>query len=693
MATRWKLSRQTAVLVAGFFLLTAFFAPVPLNLLAQTMAGRGASGSVLLASPNHRLQAHFATVRGAPAGGDGGALAYSVTYDGRPLVETSSLSLDLSGQPPLGTEVWIADATSGSGVDDYLLLGGKTSHVHDTYNSLKLQVVEPKEPRRTLIIEARAYDDGLAFRYDVPKQDAIQDGYQDLQDLEDLHLKQEHTEFRVSKDATAWALALPDFRSQYESEFLRLNLSALSGKSAMSRTVIGLPLLMHVPGVAWMAIAEADLEGNGAMYLMNPCGEWEKNCLQSKLAPLIDEPNLSATTNLPHHSAWRVLMIADDPGRLIESNLITDLNPPSEIKDTSWIRPGKVSWDWWGGDIGPDGKPAFTTKAMEYYVDFAAQSGFPYMLLDAGWSAAGDITKLRGNVNVPALVHYATSKRVKVWIWIPHKRVAAQMDTAFPLYEKWGVAGVKIDFVARDDQPGIQFYYTVAKKAAEHHLMLDFHGPTKPWGLSRTYPNVLGYEAVLGMERSKGTARDNPPHRAILPFTRMLVGPMDYTPGGFDNVTEDEFIPRMERPMVLGTRAQQLALYVVYLAPIQMVSDSPSAYAGQPEFQFIRDVPVVWDQTRVLNGFPGEFITMARRSGHDWFLGSITDWTARDLTVPLEFLGEGHYHAEIYEDAQDADRCPKHVFIRRQNVQKTDRLSLHLAPGGGCAIRFVYKPE
>ena len=573
------------------------------------------------------------------------------------------------------------------------LIGGKANHVHDAYSSLRLQLVEPDAPRRTFVIEARAYNDGFAFRYVVPKQSSIQASYLDLPDLNDLHLKQEHTEFRVSKDATTWALSLPDYRSQYESEYLRLNISALSRGSAMSHTRIALPLLMHVPGVAWMAIAEADLEGNSAMYLTDPCEEWGKNCLQSELAPRFDELDLAVSATLPHSSAWRVLMIGDEPGRLVESNVITDLNPPSRIEDTSWIRPGKASWDWWGGDIGEDGKSAFTTKNMEYYVDFSAQSGFPYMLVDAGWTAEGDITKLNGTVDIPALVQYAAAKGVKIWIWLPCMPVAAQMDAAFPLYEKWGVAGVKIDFVARDDQAGIQFYYTAAKEAAAHHLMADFHGACKPWGLSRTYPNVLGIEAVLGMERSKATARDNPPHRATLPFTRMLTGPMDYTPGGFDNVTEAEFIPRNEHPMVMGTRAQQLALYVLYLAPIQMVSDSPSAYAGQPAFQFIRDVPVAWDETRVLNGFPGEFITMARRSGQDWFLGSITDWNARDVNIPLNFLGEGQYQAEIYEDAQDADRSPKHVSIRRQNVQKTDRLSIHLAPGGGCAIRFVHKPE
>jgi alpha-glucosidase len=325
---------------------------------------------------------------------------------------------------------------------------------------------------------------------------------------------------------------------------------------------------------------------------------------------------------------------------------------------------------------------------MEYYVDFAAASGFPYMMLDAGWSGS-DITKLRGNVDVPELARYAAKKNVKIWIWLYSKAVAAQMQEAFPLYEKWGVAGVKIDFILRNDQKGIEWYYDVAKLAAQHHLMVDFHGATQPWGIQRTYPNVLNYEAVLGLENNKAGRRDGPINRTTFPFTRMLDGPMDYTPGGFNNVTEEQFVARDKNPMVMGTRAQQLAIYVVFEQPLAMVSDVPTAYANQPAFQFIKDVPTAWDATRVLNGEPGEFVTIARRSGAEWYLGSLTNWTARELHIPLSFLGSGRYKAEIYEDAADASQNPKHVTIRQREVRSGDTLTLSLASGGGCAIRFV----
>jgi alpha-glucosidase len=311
------------------------------------------------------------------------------------------------------------------------------------------------------------------------------------------------------------------------------------------------------------------------------------------------------------------------------------------------------------------------------------------MLIDGGWSARGDITKMNGRVDVPEVVRYAATRNVKVWIWLGYGDTSKQMQDAFPLFQKWGVAGLKIDFVERDDQEGIDWYYRVAELAAQYHLMLDFHGSTKPTGMQRTWPNILGYEGVLGMEQSKAGSRDNPDHHVMLPFTRMLGGLMDYTPGGFDNVTKADFQARSQAPMVMGTRAHHLAMYAVYEAPIQMVADHPSAYENQPSFDFIKNVPATWDETKVLNGVPGEYVTIARRHGNEWFLGSMTNWNPRGLDLPLTFLGAGRYRAEIYADAADADRFPKHVSIAKKTVDRRTRLKAQLAPGGGYAVRFV----
>jgi alpha-glucosidase len=659
----------------------------PANLLTLTalaiVTSRGGiaqSGPISLNSPDQHLVVKFDTIAGKENNGPGGRLTYSIAFRGKQLLDPSTLALELDGQPPLGSDVQIVENTPGKGSDEYTLLAGKVSKVSDAYNSVQFRAVESREPKRSLVIEARAYNDGIAFRYVLPEQDAIKE----------LRLKQEDTEFRVSTDATTWALALPNYRSSYESEYVKLPITAFSNQGGVSSNfLIGLPLLMHSPGTAWMTLTEADLEGNPGMYVTNPSGNWAAHYFVSKLSPHLDDENLTLKTTLPHHFAWRVLLVADEPGKLMESNIISDLNPPNRVQDTSWIKPGKASWNWWAGDVGLDGKAAYTTKNMEYYVDFAAQSGFPYMLLDAGWADGHDITRLRGNVDVPELVRYAAAKHVKVWIWLYSKSVMDQMKEAFPLYELWGVAGVKIDFVNRDDQDGIKFYYDVASEAAKHHLMVDFHGASKPWGIERTYPNVLSYEAVLGAENSKVARRDSPVDRSVFPFTRMVAGPLDYTPGGFNNVTEGEFIGRDVSPMIMGTRAQQLALYVVFQTPFQMVSDSPQAYANQPAFQFIRDVPTVWDSMRVLNGEPGEFVTIARSHGDEWYMGSMTNWTPRELHVPLSFLGAGRYTAEIYQDAPDAGIHPKNVVIRKQVVTKGEALTLHLAAGGGCAIRFV----
>ena len=637
----------------------------------------------------HGQLAMIFSIQPSPSLGESGSgkLMYSVTFRGKPVIDNSALGLELDDKTPLGLNVTITDSQPASGVDDYSLAYTKVSHVHDAYNSLLVKVTEAgmgaRSGGRSMVVEARAYNSGIAFRYLIPQQGSIPS----------LHLRGEDTEFRFSQDDTIWALALPGYRSSYESEYVRYNLSALSNQGGVaSKFLIGLPALLHEPGVAWISLMEADLEGNSSMYVTNPSGSWASHYLTVKLSPRWDDPAYAVVGDLPHHSAWRVLGIADDPGRLVEANLETDLSPANRLQDTSWIHPGKASWNWWVDNVDKDGNSGnkyFTTETMKYYVDFAADSGFPYFFLDAGWSSPRDITQMNGRVDIPELVKYAATKNVKVWIWLGSEAVMRQMKEAFPVYEKWGVAGLKIDFVNRDDQEGIQFFYDVARYGAEHHLMIDFHGCHTPWGLMRAYPNVMSYEGVLGLENNKEGRRDSPVDRSVFAFTRLLAGPLDYTPGAFDNATEAGFVARNSSPMAMGTRAQQLALYVVYENPVPMVSDSPQNYKGQAAFQFLKDVPTTWDETHVLGGTPGEYATIARRHGDEWYLGSMTNWDPRTLQVPLNFLGTGNYVAEIYEDGPDAATDPKQVTVRKQTVTASSVLTLHLAPGGGGAIRFV----
>lgn len=641
-----------------------------------------------LASPDGQLVMSFVVQPAQSLGENGsGRLMYSVTFHGKAVIDNSAMGLELDDQIALGANVTVTGTEPGSGVDSYTLANTKVSHVRDAYNSLLVHVTEGSGRRggRTMTVEARAYNNGVAFRYVLDRQPSISS----------LHLRGESTEFRFSEDDTAWVLALPGYRSSYESEYVRFSLSALSNQGGVpSKFLIGMPVLLHQPGVAWISLMEADLEGNSSMYVTNPSGNWAGHYFSVKLSPRWDDPGYAVVGDLPHHSAWRVLGIADDPGRLVEANLETDLTPASRIADTSWIHPGKASWNWWVDNVDKDGNSGnmnFNTETMKYYIDFAAESKFPYFLLDAGWSQPHDITQMNGRVDIPELVRYGATKNVKVWIWLHSEAVMRQMEEAFPVYEKWGVAGLKIDFVNRDDQEGIQWFYDTARYAAAHHLMLDFHGCHTPWGMLREYPNVLSYEGVLGLENNKVGRRDSPVDRSVFPFTRLLAGPMDYTAGAFNNATEDGYVARNAAPMAMGTRAQQLALYVIYETPFPMVSDSPQMYKGQAAFQFIKDVPESWDETRVLNGRPGEYATIVRRHGEEWDLGSMTNWDERTLKVPLSFLGKGTFTAQMYEDGADAATNPKNVTVHAEEVTAATTLTLHLAPGGGAAIRFVPK--
>lgn len=669
-ALKWNL------LLAGLLLIAA--------LPAATLAAPAADTPIVLKSPDGGLAITFQAAPGRRAGG-AGQLTYAVAFQGKPLILPSALGLELQGARPLGAAVRIASAATSATDATYRLVTGKASAVRNHFNAARLELEETGAPGRKLTLEARAYDDAVAFRYVVPAQPG----------LGGFRLVGEKTQFRLAKDAFAHALVLPHFKSMYESEYVNLPLSAFGNQGGVaSSALFGCPLLLDVPGVAWLALTEADLSGNAAMYLANSASGWSKPALAVRLSPdARDEHNpLCVSAGLPHHSAWRVLMVGAEPGRLIESNVLTSLAPPPALAETGWIKPGRAAWDWWSGSLDRAGRHAFTTENMKDYVDFAAKNGLEYMLVDAGWAATGDITRQNGRVDIPAVVRYAAPKGVRVWIWINYREADRQMDEAFALYEKWGVAGVKIDFIERDDQAGLAFYDRAAATAARHHLMVDFHGCTKPSGLDRTWPNVMGYEAVLGMEQSKGCMRDNPVSHVTLPFTRMLAGRMDYTPGGFNNVTREEFIPRGDAPMVMGTRAHHLAMYVVFESPFQMVADCPAAYAGQPAFEFIKRAPASWDETRVLGGTPGEFIALARRHGREWFLGAMTNWTARRLELPLGFLGQGRFTAEVYADAPDSGRFPKKVEITKQTVTRESVLKAALASGGGCAVRFIPQP-
>jgi len=612
---------------------------------------------------------------------NGGPLQYAVSFHGKPVILSSPLGLELEHAPVLGAAVRIANTRAGTVDETYSMPHGRSNPVHNFCRTLTLDLEETAAPAHKFTLEARAYNDAVAFRYTVPAQPG----------LAEVRLASEKTAFTLAQDATTYALILENFQTPYEDGY---HIMPLSGWHP--DWLVGLPLLAELPGTAWVAITEADIDNYAGMYLQHNAKD--AKVLTARLAPSLEDAGLAVRAPAPMRSPWRVIMIGDQPGRLVESNIVINLNPPTEIADTSWIKPGKTAWDWWSGTYasGVNFTPGMNTATMNHYIDFAAGARLEYMLIDAGWALRGsgpnssgaDITRVNPEIDMPAILAHAREKGVRVWLWAHWTDIHRQIDHAFPLYEKWGIAGVKIDFMNRDDQWMVNFYRDTLKKAAAHHLMIDFHGAYKPDGIRRTWPNLVTREGVMGLEYSKWSARITPDHNVVLPFTRMLAGPMDYTPGGFDNATRAEFVPRSRQPMAMGTRAHETALYVVFESGLQMLSDYPEAYAGQKELDFLSAVPAAWDETHVVTGRPGEYISVARRRGREWFLGSITGWRPSELDVPLEFLGHGEYAAEIYSDAPDAAENPKHTVKEERRVNAATVLHVKMAPGGGQAVRL-----
>ncbi|HUY14304.1 MAG TPA: glycoside hydrolase family 97 protein [Terriglobia bacterium] len=603
---------------------------------------------------------------------------YSVTYKKAGILADSPLGLNFLGAAPLETNLTITGTSLSTQDEFWQNPFGPAQNIRDHYHQLTVSLAETNGLRRRLKIIFRAYNEGVAFRYDIPEQPAIQG----------LTLSSESTGFYFTDAATVFALNLGSFTTPYESEFKQESIDEIKPES-----IIGLPLLLHLSSGPWVALLEADLTDYAGMYVGG--AEGVTHGLASKLSPLPNHPDEAVIASTPKATPWRVVMVNSRPGGLIESSdLILNLSQPSVLKDTSWIEPGKSAWDWWSGDYdtGVSFKPGMNTPTIEHYIDFASAHGLQYMLIDAGWSPKNDILHWVPAVNLPEILKVARQKHIKILLWMHWTNVKRQIDQAFPLFEKWGVAGVKIDFMNRDDQEMVNFYEEMVSKAAAHHLVVDLHGAFKPTGLRRTYPNLLTREGVMGMEYSKWSRRTNPVHDVTLPFTRMLAGPFDYTPGCFNNATESQFVPRQVNPMCQGTRAHQLAMYAVFFSPLAMLADYPEDYDHHTGMEFLERIPTVWDETKVLNGQPAQYITVARRKNHGWYLGSMTDWAPRDFTLPLKFLGPGQYLEEVFADGPDAAQNPKSIIYSKKWVKSTDTLSLHLAPGGGAAVIFTLAP-
>jgi alpha-glucosidase len=642
--------------------------------------GARAADALSVTSPDGNLVVSFALKSNPQPYLPGMRAYYRITYRGVAVLTDSPLGLDFDGASPLDHDFEIIDTDQHSHADAWTNPFGAQRNIPDHYNQLRVSLHEKQSAGRRVDLIFRAYNEGAAFRYFLPQQPG----------LEKFTLLAEYTGFYFAREASAFALNLGRFNTSNEGEFGPTKLNLIKPSS-----IINLPLLVEIPGGPWVGLLEADLTDYAGMYVGGVPGI--ENALVSRLSPSRDRMDQAVVGSTPKTSPWRVLLINDRPGGLIESNyLILDLSAPSVLADTSWIAPGKAAWDWWSGSFARNVtfKPGMNTATMEHYVDFAAGHHLEYMLVDAGWypekdyTNPGDILSYVPEVNVPEIIAHAKQKGVKVLLWVYWGAMDKQMDEALDLYAKWGAAGIKVDFMDHDDQTMVNFYERLVRKAAEHHLVVDLHGAYKPTGLRRTYPNLLTREGVMGMEYSKWSDRVTPEHDVTLPFTRMLAGPMDYTPGCFNNATREQFKPRNLEPMCQGTRAHQLAMYAVFESPLVMLSDYPEDYDHKPGMEFLDKVPTVWDETKVLNGEPARYVTIARRHGDTWYLGAMTNWDARDLDVPLSFLGAGEYEAQIFADGADADKVATSLTISRRKVKAREKLTLHLAPGGGAAVIF-----
>jgi alpha-glucosidase len=657
---------------AGFLLLITHVAP----------AAAGDAPPIAVRSPNGDVCIELLFEGQA---GSEDAPAYRVSFHDKPIVLASHLGMELVGQPALGGPSVLESVQTSSRHNEYTMYPGKRRRVVDRCSEALVSLRERTPPGRRWQIELRAYDDGVAFRYRLPAQEGWRQ----------LVLADERTEFHLPDDARGWALPLNSFTTSYEGRYQTRPIADFP-----ENWLLGLPLLVECPGRAWLAITEARLVDHAGLYLTRAKGG--QAAFTSRLSPLPSEPRVAVKADLPHDCPWRVFLVGRDIGRLIESDLILNLNDSCALADTSWIRTGKTTFPWWNGYYleQVSFRPGLNTATMKHYIDFCSEAGIPYHSLDGlgdtAWYGGhivpyegADITRGLPGLDLQELLAYARQKGVRLRLWMHWQAARAHMDRAFPLYRKWGIEGVMVDFMDRDDQEMVRFVHGLVRKAAENRLTVVLHGTPKPTGLERTYPNLLTSEGVLNLEYDKWDPLGCPPeHQVTVACTRMLAGPLDFHQGSFRGVPVEQFKPRNLAPEVMGTPSRTLASYVVYQNHLSMVADYPSAYRGHPALSMLARIPTTWDDTRVLAASVGEYVVIARRTGSDWYIGAMNDRRARSLRVGLNFLGAGRYQAEIYSDKPDASG-PLALQQSKEMHGRGDTVSIVLAPAGGLLMRLT----
>lgn len=621
-----------------------------------------------VSSPDNRTQITIAV---------GDQVTYAVKRDGVILVQPSPIGMTFANGTAAGVHAAVKrTSTRSENRTVPRVIHQKSSTVLEAYNE---RTIEFKDGTSLIV---RAYDLGVAYRWSIGwKGETI--------------VSAETFTIDLPGEPMVWFPEETSFMSHNERLYTHAALKTITDKQFAST-----PTLLATDGGKHILISESDLRdypglwlnGTGANALH---GLWPAFVLEEKkkndrdVEPVKRADHL-AKTMAPRAFPWRMLAIADHDRDLLTNDLVFLLSQPSQIKDPSWIKPGKVAWDWWNANniYNVDFRAGINNETYKYYIDFASQHGIEYVILDEGWYPLGDLLKQEPGIDVPELVAYGKSKNVGIILWVIWKTLEDQMQPALDLFASWGVKGIKVDFMQRDDQWMVNYYWNTSREAAARKLLVDFHGAYKPSGLNRTWPNMLTSEGVRGLENAKWSTV-TPKHCVTLPFTRMVAGPMDFTPGAMVNIPEKSFKPMWATPASMGTRCQQLAMYVVYESPLQMLCDSPTNYMREEEcMKFLGPVPAVWDRTIALDAKVGSYVLMARKSGEEWYVGGMTDEEGRTLPLDLSFLGEGAWTAEIWQDGINADRNGNDYKHVTQAVSAGTTLHVRMAPGGGWVARI-----
>lgn len=604
-------------------------------------------------------------------------ITYSIFKDTLQIISPSQISMKLSDNLILGQKPILINSKKRT-INQIIkpVVKQKFDTIIDNYNELTLDF------KNNYSIIFRVYNDGVAYRFVTKFKDSIT-------------VYSEQFEANFPDDYKIYFPEEESFMSHSERLYKYINVSEIT-----SNRFCSLPALIEIDNNIKCAITEADLEDYPGMYLHGnneskfklaglfpnyPSKEEAKN---DRDIYVVERTDYLVKTIGNRNFPWRVFVVTENDAQLIESTIIYKLaKPHDENLDFSWVKPGKVAWDWWNANniYGVDFRAGINTQTYKYYIDFASKYGIEYVILDEGWYKLGNLLEVNPEIDVEEIVNYGKQKNVGIILWAIWKTLDDQFEEAMNQFEKWGIKGIKVDFMQRDDAKMVNFYYKVAREAAKRKFLVDFHGAYKPTGLYRTYPNVITSEGVLGAEHNKWSENVTPEHTLTIPFIRMLAGPMDFTPGAMRNATKENFRIIFTEPMSQGTRCRQLAMYVVYESPLQMLADSPTNYLKEPEcMEFLSKVPVVWDYTKVLDAKISKYVLLARKSGDKWYVGAMTDWQPRNLNIDFSFLDDGReYKATIYQDGINADRNANDFKMIKKTITKNDKLEIHMSPGGG----------